>query len=109
MDCNQVRAAQVERGNLPGVVTLLSRGGEVHADAIGVRALGGTAPMRRDTLFRIASLTKPVSGAAAMMLVEEGKLRLDEPVERLLPELANRRVLLGQARLGLCALHRPQA
>jgi CubicO group peptidase (beta-lactamase class C family) len=88
-----VMAAHVERGDLPGVVTLVSRGDEVHADAIGTRAFGGAAPMRRDTLFRIASMTKPVSGAATMMLVEDGKLRLDEPVDRLLPELANRRVL----------------
>lgn len=86
-------AAHVERGGLPGVVTLLSRGDEVHADAIGTLAFGGAAPMRRDSLFRIASLTKPISGVAAMILVEDGKLRLDEPVDRLLPELANRRVL----------------
>lgn len=86
-------AAHVERGELPGVVTLLGRGDEVHADAIGTLSLGGAAPMRRDTLFRIASLTKPVAGAAAMMLVEDGKLRLDEPVDRLLPELAHPRVL----------------
>ncbi|WP_257459617.1 serine hydrolase domain-containing protein [Archangium lipolyticum] len=86
-------AAYVERGELPGVVTLLSRGSEVHADAIGLQSFGGAAPMRRDTLFRIASLTKPISGVAAMLLVEDGKLSLDEPVDRLLPELANRRVL----------------
>ncbi|MDY7225015.1 serine hydrolase domain-containing protein [Hyalangium rubrum] len=86
-------AAHIERGELPGVVTLLSRGGEVHVNALGMQTFGGTAPMRRDTLFRIASMTKPVSGVATMMLVEEGKLRLDEPVDRLLPELANRRVL----------------
>ncbi|WNG57892.1 beta-lactamase family protein [Archangium gephyra] len=86
-------AAHVERGDLPGVVTLVSRGDEVHVDAIGTMAFGGTAPMRRDTLFRIASMTKPISGVATMMLVEDGKLRLDEPVDRLLPELANRKVL----------------
>jgi CubicO group peptidase (beta-lactamase class C family) len=86
-------AAHVERGNLPGLVTLLSRGDEVRVDAIGRMAFGDAAPMRRDTLFRIASMTKPVSGAAAMMLVEDGKLSLDEPVDRLLPELSNRRVL----------------
>ena len=49
--------------------------------------------MRRDTIFRIASMTKPVTATAVMMLVEEGQLRLDEPVDRLLPELANRGVL----------------
>src|SRR5690606_33868501 len=86
-------AAHVERGNLPGLVTLVSRGNEVHADAIGTMDFGGAAPMQRDTLFRITSMTKPVSGVAAMMLVEDGKLNLDEPVDRLLPELANRKVL----------------
>ena len=49
--------------------------------------------MRRDTIFRIASITKPVTAAAAMILVEECRLRLDEPVDRLLPELADRQVL----------------
>jgi CubicO group peptidase (beta-lactamase class C family) len=49
--------------------------------------------MRRDTIFRIASMTKPITAAATMILVEECKLRLDEPVDRLLPELANRKVL----------------
>ena len=70
---------------VPDAVALVSRGGEVELE------LKGAA--RRDTLFRITSMTKPVSAAAAMALVEEGKLRLDEPVERFLPELANRRVL----------------
>ena len=55
-------------------------------------AVGG-APMRRDTIFRIASLTKPVTAVAAMILVEEARLRLDDPVDRWLPELAGRRVL----------------
>lgn len=86
-------AAHVERGDLPGVVTLLARGDEVHTDAIGSLSFGGAAPMRRDTIFRIASMSKPLAGAATMLLVEEGKLRLDEPVDRLLPELAHRRVL----------------
>jgi CubicO group peptidase (beta-lactamase class C family) len=83
----------VESGEVPGLVTLVSRRGETHADAIGMQTLGGTTPMRRDTIFRIASLTKPITAAAAMILVEECKLRLDEPVDRFLPELANRRVL----------------
>ncbi|MET0402151.1 MAG: serine hydrolase domain-containing protein [Cystobacter sp.] len=86
-------ASLVERGELPGAVTLLSRGDEVHVDAVGTHTFGSATPMRRDTLFRIASMSKPIAGAATMLLVEEGKLRLDEPVDRLLPELANRRVL----------------
>jgi CubicO group peptidase (beta-lactamase class C family) len=64
----------------------------VHIDAIGMKALGASDPIRRDTIFRIASLTKPITAAATMVLVE-CKLRLDEPVDRMLPELANRKVL----------------
>jgi CubicO group peptidase (beta-lactamase class C family) len=90
---HEVMADYVERGEVPGLVTLVSRRGEVHVDAIGMKALGSNDPMRRDTIFRIASLTKPIAAAAAMILVEECKLRLDEPVDRLLPELADRKVL----------------
>jgi CubicO group peptidase (beta-lactamase class C family) len=86
-------AGYVERGEVPGIVTLVSRRGEVHVDAIGMKAVGGSDPIRRDTIFRIASMTKPITATAAMILVEECKLRLDEPVDRLLPELADRRVL----------------
>ncbi|HEY3064734.1 MAG TPA: serine hydrolase domain-containing protein [Methylomirabilota bacterium] len=90
---HDVMAAYVERGEVPGIVALVSRRGDVHVDAIGAITVGGGAPMRRDTIFRIASLTKPIAAAAAMILVEECKLRLDEPVDRLLPELAGRAVL----------------
>jgi CubicO group peptidase (beta-lactamase class C family) len=86
-------ASHVERGYVPGLVTLIDRRGEVHVDAIGALAFDGDAPMRRDTIFRIASLTKPITAAAAMILVEECKLRLDDPVDEWLPELADRRVL----------------
>ena len=87
-----VMAGHVERGDMPGLVTLVSRRDEVHVEAIGRQADGG-GPMRRDTIFRIASMTKPIAAAATMILVEEGRLRLDEPVDRLLPELADGRVL----------------
>jgi CubicO group peptidase (beta-lactamase class C family) len=86
-----VMADHVGRG-VPGMVTLVSRHGEVHVDAIGNMAIGG-APMQRDTIFRIASMTKPVAAVAAMILVEECRLRLDDPADIFLPELANRRVL----------------
>jgi CubicO group peptidase (beta-lactamase class C family) len=89
---HDVMAGYVERGDLPGIVTLISRRGEVHVDAIGLQAIGGT-PIRRDTIFRISSMTKPITAAATMLLVEECKLRLDEPVDQLLPELADRVVL----------------
>ena len=87
---HDVMAGYVERGEVPGLVTLVSRRGEVHVDAIGMKAAGDRDPMRRDTIFRITSMTKPITAAATMILVEECKLRLDEPVDRLLPELADR-------------------
>lgn len=82
----------VARGEVPGLVALLARRGEVHVVVAGVRALGGP-PMRRDSLFRIASVTKPVVAAAALALVEQGRVTLDAAVDRWLPELADRRVL----------------
>jgi CubicO group peptidase (beta-lactamase class C family) len=89
---HDVMAGHVERGAVPGVVTLIWRRGHVHVDTIGAKALGGD-PIRPDTIFRITSMTKPVTAVAAMILVEECKLRLDDPVDPLLPELADRRVL----------------
>ena len=89
---HDVMAAHVEAGDMPGLVTLVSRRGETHVDAIGRMAFGGE-PMQRDTIFRIASMTKPITAVAAMILVEECKLRLDDPVDRWLPELADRKVL----------------
>ena len=56
---HEVMAGHVERGVVPGVVTLVSRRGEVYVEAIGTKAFGGSDPMRRDTIFRIASVTKP--------------------------------------------------
>ncbi len=90
---HELMEARVAPSKLPGAVWLVAHGEDVAVDAVGVSAVGGTTPMRRDTIFRIASMTKPVTAAAVMMLVEEGKLALDAPAERWLPELANRRVL----------------
>jgi CubicO group peptidase (beta-lactamase class C family) len=89
---HEVLAGHVARGVPPGLVTLVSRHGETHADVVGDLAVGGP-PMRRDTIFRISSMTKPIIAAAALILVEECVLRLDDPVDELLPELAGRRVL----------------
>src|SRR5262245_13564987 len=88
-----VMTGHVERGDVPGLVMLVSRNGEAHAEAIGRLAFEGS-PMTRDSLFRITSMTKPITAAAAMILVEDGRLQLDDPVDRWLPELANRKVLL---------------
>jgi CubicO group peptidase (beta-lactamase class C family) len=86
-------ARDVENGAAPGLVTAVSRRDEAHVDAIGLMAFDGNAPMRRDTIFRSASVTKPITAAATMILVEECVLRLDDPVDTFLPELADRKVL----------------
>ena len=94
---HEVMAGHVERG-VPGLVTLVSRRGETHVEAIGLKATGGlgAAGAGRSGATRSSAsppMTKPITAAAAMILVEECKLRLDEPVDRLLPELAGRKVL----------------
>lgn len=83
----------ITRGSAPGGVGLVSRGGETHVFPVGFKALQGDEPIARNTLFRIASMTKPLTAMAAMLLIDEGRFTLDEPAERLLPELANRQVL----------------
>src|ERR1700756_5669868 len=83
----------VERGDIPGIVALVSRNDHAHVEVLGTLAAGGAAPMRRDTIFRIASLTKLATAVAAMILVEDCAIRLDDSIEPWLPELANRRVL----------------
>ncbi|MGN6374847.1 MAG: serine hydrolase domain-containing protein [Sphingomonas sp.] len=88
----------VDRGELAGIVTLVSRAGEVIAhDALGWRDIEVRAPMQPDTLFRIASMTKPITSVMALMLIEQGRLRLDQPVTEWLPELTDRRVLVHGA------------
>jgi CubicO group peptidase (beta-lactamase class C family) len=83
----------VASGHVPGLVFLVSSRGQTHAEALGTLAVGGGEPVARDSQFRIASITKPVTGAVTMALIEEGLIGLDEPVDRLVPELARRRVL----------------
>jgi CubicO group peptidase (beta-lactamase class C family) len=84
----------VDAGDLSGVVTLVWRKGEVaQVNALGYRDIAARAPMSRDTLFRIASMTKPVTSVAAMMLIEEGRLNLEDPVSRWIPELSGLQVL----------------
>lgn len=90
--------AFIDSGELAGIVTLTSQRGEViQADAIGWRDIETNSPMRSDTLFRIASMTKPITSVVALMLVEQGKIRLDEPISRWIPELADVRVLVDPA------------
>jgi CubicO group peptidase (beta-lactamase class C family) len=86
-------AAHTESGRVPGLVALLARGDDVHTEVLGHAALDDPAPLGRDAIFRIASLTKPIAAAGAMLLVDDGTLSLSDPVDVLLPELAGRRVL----------------
>jgi CubicO group peptidase (beta-lactamase class C family) len=88
-----IAEGHVASGFVPGLVVLVSSAGQAHVEAIGTLSFDGGAPVTRDSLFRIASITKPVTGAVTMALIEEGLIGLDEPVDRLLPELAGRRVL----------------
>ncbi|MEA2207411.1 MAG: hypothetical protein QOE77_4187, partial [Blastocatellia bacterium] len=80
--------AHVDSGSIPGAVALVARGDQVDVRAAGSFDLEASAPMARDTIFRIASITKPIVAAAAMMLVEDGRMALDDPVRQWLPELA---------------------
>ncbi len=90
---HQSMRGYVERGEVPGIVTLVSRHGEIHVDAVGHKSFDDPEPIARDTIFRIASMSKPIMAAATMLLAEEGKLRLDDAVQKWLPELADRHVL----------------
>jgi CubicO group peptidase (beta-lactamase class C family) len=88
--------AQVASGRIPGYVAAVRVGGQVAVRAGGRMAVGAdSAPMREDTLFRIASVTKPIGGALALSLVQDGVLTLDDPVGRWLPEVASPRVLVS--------------
>jgi CubicO group peptidase (beta-lactamase class C family) len=91
-DLREVAERHVGDTGVPGLAALVARGNEVQVEAIGQLSIGGP-PVQRDSLFRIASITKPITAAATLAVIEEGLLGLDEPIDRLLPELADRRVL----------------
>lgn len=91
-------SGMVEAGLVAGTSTLLMRHGQVVAfSTFGKARLGDAAPLSRDAIFRIYSMTKPVTGAAMMILFEEGRWRLDDPVTDYLPELAGQKVFAGLA------------
>lgn len=93
-EVSAVLRGAVARGELGGIVALVHRRGEVaQVDAVGWQDTARTRPVARDTIFRIASMTKPITSVAALILWEEGHFELDDPVERWLPELAAPRVL----------------
>ncbi|MDQ6849113.1 MAG: beta-lactamase family protein [Actinomycetota bacterium] len=85
---HDILEAHVSKGPVPGAVALVARGDRVEVQAVGSVDISGTSPMARDSLFRIASITKPITAAAVMMLVEDGRMALNDPVEQWLPELA---------------------
>ena len=90
---HEVLSGHIERNQVPGLVALVSHHDDVRLEALGTLAFDNPAPMERNTIFRIASITKVITAAAAMILLEECKFRLDDPIDPWLPELANRRVL----------------
>jgi len=81
-------AAHVDAGPIPGAVALVERGGRVEVAVVGSADLIGTTPITRESIFRVASLTKPITAAACMVLVDDGRIGLDDPVREWLPELA---------------------
>lgn len=90
----RILAAHVERGELAGVSSLVARHGEVvHFAATGLRDRERSAPIERDTIFRIYSMSKPITSVAVLMLVERGQLLLGDPVSKFIPELAGMKVL----------------
>jgi CubicO group peptidase (beta-lactamase class C family) len=88
----EIASSHVADDRVPGLVALVGRGDQVHVEALGSLSVGGL-PVRRNSLFRISATSKPIIGAVTLALVEEGLLDIDEPVDRLLPELSDRQVL----------------
>jgi CubicO group peptidase (beta-lactamase class C family) len=88
----------VDKGKLAGVVTMVSRHGKVvEFDATGKRDIASNAPMQKDSIFRIYSMSKPITGVAMMLLFEEGKWQLNDPVSKYIPEFANLKVYATDA------------
>lgn len=91
---NAYARREIEAGRLAGVVTMVARHGKiVHHDAVGKYGMDNDKPMDTDALFRIYSMTKPITTVAAMMLYEEGAFQLDDPVSKYIPELAGQKVI----------------
>jgi CubicO group peptidase (beta-lactamase class C family) len=90
---NDVVKTYIDSGQISGAVTMVSRKGRIaHFEAQGLMDIEGKAPMRKDAIFRMASMSKPVTGVAILMLMEEGKVRLTDPVSRFIPEFKNPKV-----------------
>ena len=98
---SQMLQRRIAAGEMSGAVAIVARKGKiVHLEAQGVMDLDTKKPMAKDTMFRVASMTKPVTGLAIMMMIEEGKVRLNDPVSRYIPEFKNLKVAVAQPTAG---------
>ncbi len=94
---NELVDRYMASGDITGAVTLVARNGRiVHLQAQGVMDASSKKPMQKDTIFRIASMSKPVAGAAILMLVEEGKVRLTDPVSKFIPSFKDVKVAVAK-------------
>src|SRR5437773_6563180 len=92
---HQMIQRRIDAKDISGAITLVARNGRIaHFETHGVMDIETTKPMAKDAIFRMASMSKPITGVAIMMLVEEGKLRLTDPVSRFIPEFKNLKVAM---------------
>jgi CubicO group peptidase (beta-lactamase class C family) len=92
---------RIEQRDISGAVTLVARRGRVaHLEAQGLMDIETNKPMAKDAIFRIASMTKPVVGVAVLMMIEEGKVRLSDPVSKFIPEFKDLKVAVSQSPQG---------
>jgi CubicO group peptidase (beta-lactamase class C family) len=101
----EVLARYVEEGEVPGAVGLVSNDGEAEIAIIGMADLEHEIPMQDDTLFGVMSMTKPITATALMILVDEGKVSIDDPVEKYIPAFAEAKTASGDAVRGLTVRH----
>jgi CubicO group peptidase (beta-lactamase class C family) len=107
---SQMIQRHIAAGEMSGAVTIVARKGKiVHLEAQGVMDLDSKKPVAKDTMFRLASMTKPVTGLAIMMMIEEGKVRLTDPVSRYIPEFKGLKVAVAQPGRGGAAAPAPAA
>src|SRR5438477_8273000 len=94
---HQMLQRRIDAGDISGAVTLIARNGRIaHFETHGLMDIETTKPMAKDAIFRMASMSKPITGVAIMMLVEEGKLRLTDPVSKFIPEFKDLKVAVAK-------------
>src|SRR6516225_7890467 len=106
---HEVMERHIQAGDIAGGVTLVARKGRLaHLEAHGVMDLESPKPMPKDAIFRIASMSKPITGTAILILMEEGKIRLTDPVSKFIPEFRGLKVAVTQPQTGAAAAAEPQ-